>query len=259
MMLKAHKFSLLGIVLVIAVISCISALATFWDNAETSKDKYNDAMALNDALRADVSRLVDRTVVLTEELEICRKQTKEPRQKNREDLIKYIQMRHSMVPVEIAVLVANQLDGRCQEYGADFALMVGIMEVESAFNPFAISKVKARGLMQVLPKVWRDHFKVEKDSDFHDIEFNIRCGIQIFLKYLKDENGNNSRALNRYNGSDPAKGSYANDVFAATGRFVAYSNSIAPAEDPVEEEKEEEVENVRNPEIPEEPKVPNGA
>ncbi|WP_197711989.1 lytic transglycosylase domain-containing protein [Polynucleobacter necessarius] len=84
-------------------------------------------------------------------------------------------------------------------YSLDPDLVLALIEVESGFNRFAISKVGASGLMQVMP-FWKDLIGDTRDSLF-DVRTNLRYGCIILKHYLAMENQNLSRGLARYNGS----------------------------------------------------------
>jgi soluble lytic murein transglycosylase-like protein len=77
-------------------------------------------------------------------------------------------------------------------------LVLAVIEVESNFDPFAISSAGAQGLMQVMP-FWRNEIGKPEDSLFR-IRTNLRYGCTILKYYLDKENGNLWRALARYNG-----------------------------------------------------------
>jgi len=102
-------------------------------------------------------------------------------------------------------------------------LVLAVMEVESAFDRYAISRVGARGLMQIMP-FWLEAINEEigedigsqKDNLFH-IETNIRFGCTILKYYMDIEKGNLFRALGRYNGS-LGRAKYPNKVYRAIER-----------------------------------------
>ncbi len=89
-------------------------------------------------------------------------------------------------------------------------LVLAVMDVESAFEKYAISRVGARGLMQIMP-FWLDEIGRPNDNLF-DIDTNIRFGCTILKHYIDIEKGNLFRALGRYNGS-LGKAKYPNKVF----------------------------------------------
>jgi soluble lytic murein transglycosylase-like protein len=89
-------------------------------------------------------------------------------------------------------------------------LVLAVIDVESNFDRFAISKAGAQGLMQVMP-FWLKEIGQPRDSLFN-VNTNLRMGCTILKYYLKKEKGDLTRALARYNGS---LGSYryTNKVF----------------------------------------------
>ena len=74
-----------------------------------------------------------------------------------------------------------------------------MIDVESAFDRFAISVAGARGLMQVMP-FWLDELN-QPDANLFDIQTNLRIGCTILRYYLDMEDGELTPALARYNGS----------------------------------------------------------
>nr|WP_229455815.1 lytic transglycosylase domain-containing protein [Massilia sp. KIM] len=97
--------------------------------------------------------------------------------------------------------------------GLDPAMVLGLIQVESAYRKYAISIAGARGYMQVMP-FWT---KVIGDGDrrrlFH-MQTNLRYGCSILRMYIDMEKGDLYLALGRYNGSR-GKPQYPNAVFAA--------------------------------------------
>ena len=83
--------------------------------------------------------------------------------------------------------------------GLDPQLVLGVIEVESGFKKYAISRADARGYMQVMP-FWVKLIGMPKDNLFH-LRTNLRYGCTILRHYLKIEKGDLYRALGRYNGS----------------------------------------------------------
>jgi soluble lytic murein transglycosylase-like protein len=83
--------------------------------------------------------------------------------------------------------------------GLDPQLVLGVIEVESAFRKYAVSSSGARGYMQVMP-FWTKLLNRSSDNLFH-LRTNIRYGCVILRHYLDIEKGDYFRALGRYNGS----------------------------------------------------------
>ncbi|HBS41560.1 MAG TPA: hypothetical protein DEA26_02680 [Oceanospirillales bacterium] len=78
-------------------------------------------------------------------------------------------------------------------------LVLSVIQIESAFDRFALSYVGAQGYMQVMP-FWKDEIGRPEDN-LMDTATNLRYGCTILRHYLDREKGNISRALARYNGS----------------------------------------------------------
>ncbi|WP_439107610.1 lytic transglycosylase domain-containing protein [Congregibacter sp.] len=78
-------------------------------------------------------------------------------------------------------------------------LVLSVIEVESHFDRFAVSRVGAQGLMQVMP-FWKDEIG-RPDDNLTDNLTNLDYGCRILQFYLQRENGNLPRALAAYNGS----------------------------------------------------------
>ena len=91
-------------------------------------------------------------------------------------------------------------------------LVLAVIEVESAFDEFAISVAGARGLMQVMP-FWLDEIG-RPDDNLIDMKTNLRMGCTILKYYMDMENNDLHKALARYNGSAGSK-VYSNKVLKA--------------------------------------------
>lgn len=78
-------------------------------------------------------------------------------------------------------------------------LVLALIEIESRFDPYAISRAGAQGLMQVMP-FWKNEIG-RPDDNLTNINTNLSYGCRILQFYLKKERGNWMKALARYNGS----------------------------------------------------------
>ena len=96
--------------------------------------------------------------------------------------------------------------------GLDPQLVLGLIEVESRFKKYAVSRAGARGYMQVMP-FWVKEIGMKEHNLFH-LRINLRYGCTILRHYLDIEKGDLFRALGRYNGS-LGKPEYPNRVRAA--------------------------------------------
>ncbi|WP_291008228.1 lytic transglycosylase domain-containing protein [Hydrogenophaga sp.] len=102
--------------------------------------------------------------------------------------------------------------------GLDTTLVMGLIQVESAFRRFAISSVGARGYMQIMP-FWT---RVIGDGDagkLFKMRINLRYGCVILRHYLDRERGDTFMALGRYNGSR-GRDTYPNAVYRAAKNWA---------------------------------------
>jgi len=81
----------------------------------------------------------------------------------------------------------------------DPQLVLGVIEVESGFRKYAVSRSGARGFMQVMP-FWAPLIGRPEHNLFH-LRTNLAYGCVILRYYLDAERGDYFRALGRYNGS----------------------------------------------------------
>lgn len=102
--------------------------------------------------------------------------------------------------------------------GLETALVLGLIQVESGFRKYAISRAGARGYMQVMP-FWA---RLIGDGDparlFH-MQTNLRFGCVILRHYLDIERSDLFLALGRYNGSR-GRAEYPNAVFGARRQWL---------------------------------------
>jgi soluble lytic murein transglycosylase-like protein len=114
--------------------------------------------------------------------------------------------------------------------GLDTGLVLGLIQVESAFRKFAVSPVGARGYMQVMP-FWS---RVIGDGDpgrlFH-MQTNLRFGCVILRHYIDRERGDLYMALGRYNGSR-GRPQYPNAVFGAARLWAFEDVPLPPSPSP---------------------------
>ena len=78
-------------------------------------------------------------------------------------------------------------------------MILAVIDIESAFDAYAVSVAGAQGLMQVMP-FWLDEIGQPGDR-LIEIGTNLRMGCTILKYYFDMESGDWTRALARYNGS----------------------------------------------------------
>nr|WP_240732881.1 lytic transglycosylase domain-containing protein [Halioglobus maricola] len=91
-------------------------------------------------------------------------------------------------------------------------LVLSVIEVESHFDRFAVSRVGAQGMMQVMP-FWKDEIGRPDDNLTYNLT-NFSYGCRILQFYLQREDGDLHKALARYNGS-VGRRTYSNKVYRA--------------------------------------------
>lgn len=163
--------------------------------------------------------------------------------KNQDDLLKrdieiYIKTTFPKVPKVVARTTAIQIVDLSKKYYVSPELVLGIIKVESSFNPMAVGpKTKygfARGLMQVMP-AWCKKFNIPSKHDLHDIDVGIEVGIKVFLIHVKEGKGDISTGLYYYVNKDKA---YVKNVYAAMGKFVAFRSTIDEESQKLETDEE---------------------
>lgn len=84
--------------------------------------------------------------------------------------------------------------------GLPLSVVLGLVQVESAFRKFAVSSAGARGYMQVMP-FWSRLIGDGDESRLFQMQTNLRFGCVILRHYLDVERGDLFMGLGRYNGS----------------------------------------------------------
>ena len=89
-------------------------------------------------------------------------------------------------------------------------MILAVIDVESGFQRYAVSRANAQGLMQIM-RFWLTELDMPGYA-LLNVQDNIRMGCTILRHYYDVENGNWTRALARYNGS-PGRREYPDLVF----------------------------------------------
>lgn len=99
--------------------------------------------------------------------------------------------------------INEAVEQAARQYHVDPLLVHAVIQVESAYNPYAISHAGAQGLMQLMPATARS---LGVRNSF-DVEENIRAGVR-HLKDLKDTYKDDRLALAAYNAGAGAVDKY---------------------------------------------------
>lgn len=102
------------------------------------------------------------------------------------------------------VAYAAEIRAAALQHGVDESIVRAIIHAESSFNPNALSRVGAQGLMQLMPATAR-RFGV---SNAFDASQNIRGGVQYLAWLLRRYNGDLTLAAAGYNAGEGAVDKY---------------------------------------------------
>ncbi|HET8546986.1 MAG TPA: lytic transglycosylase domain-containing protein [Bryobacteraceae bacterium] len=120
----------------------------------------------------------------------------------------------SSAPAAIAAVIEET----ARKYDVDPLLVYSLVQVESAYNPYAVSPKGAQGLMQLIPGTAR-RFGV---TNVWDVRQNIEGGIR-YLRYLNSLFPNDLRlTLAAYNAGEAAVWKYGNSIppYRETEQYV---------------------------------------
>ena len=119
------------------------------------------------------------------------------------EIFKFILRFSDEIPPSDARKLAKLIKKECENYSLDPFLILAMIQVESRFNPIAVSNRGAVGLMQVMPET--AEFVAEKlgvslngDKSLFDPFINVRLGIYYF-----------SLLINRFESIDEALIAYS--------------------------------------------------
>jgi len=139
-------------------------------------------------------------------------------------MTQFIKRHNNRVPLLVADFISNSIIKNCEIYNVPSELILGIVEVESFYDPYAIGppvggnqRRRARGLGQILDEKCGKE-KIIKDK-LHNIEYNIVCTIKIIKSKLAFTKGDLDKSLYYYVGKDET---YAVKVFKTMGEYTYF-------------------------------------
>ncbi len=115
------------------------------------------------------------------------------------DMSKRLNKRAKHIPLKERMTLLKAVHKEAVRAKLDPQLVLSVIDIESGFDRFAVSRAGARGLMQIMP-FWITEIGHNEDNLF-DIETNLKYGCAILSIYIKKEKKQLSLALARYNGS----------------------------------------------------------
>ena len=180
-------------------------------NYETLTNKYNECKKENDIFKIQVKKYNQEKRFTLKELDIILQNKMEY----------YIENNYQRVPKILVKSIVVNIIKISRDENISPELLLAIIQSESSFNPLAVSKQNARGLMQIMP-MWAKKFNV-KLYDLHDIKTNIKIGIKVLKIHIKENKGNLAQGLYYYVNKDK---SYVDKVYKNIGIFVSLSKKI---------------------------------
>jgi len=112
----------------------------------------------------------------------------------------HIYIREAPVTREVPVIYERYIEAAARKHGLSSALIKAVIKAESDFNPLAVSKSGACGLMQIMPETAKDLGIV----DPFDVRENIFGGARYLKELLLQFRGSLPLALAAYN-AGPSK------------------------------------------------------
>lgn len=106
-----------------------------------------------------------------------------------------IDVSSEFVAVEADEAYDDIIQEAAEMYALDANLIHAVMQAESAFHPYAVSRAGAEGLMQLMPEL-SDEMGV---SDAFDPRENIMAGVRYLKRLLTYYNGDLDLTLASYN------------------------------------------------------------
>lgn len=106
---------------------------------------------------------------------------------------------------------------KSREFRFNPYLVMALIQVESGFDPYAVSKSGSYGLMQINYPVWKDELSINPKRIF-EVEYNVELGLKILSQYYRESEGNLVAALFLYNNGYK----YVNDGFNQKIKSTAF-------------------------------------
>lgn len=123
------------------------------------------------------------------------------------------------MPAQADILrFSSMIETASKKHGVDSALVHAVITAESGYNPNAVSRAGARGLMQLMPET-AERYGVR---NIHDPVENINGGVRYLRDLMTMFNGNIELAVAAYNAGENAVIRYGHRIppYAETASYV---------------------------------------
>lgn len=86
----------------------------------------------------------------------------------------------------------------CKSYGVDYAVILAIIETESAYKSEAYGSSTDTGYMQIIPRFHEERTERLNVTDLFDPKENITTGVDFIAELLEKYEGNYTKAITAY-------------------------------------------------------------
>ncbi len=124
-------------------------------------------------------------------------------------------------PVPERAKIDAMVEAAAKRHGVELALVKAVVAAESAYDPQAVSRVGALGLMQIMPGTGADYGVSERQKLF-DPETNLDTGTRHLKRLLGKYNNDYGRVIMAYNAGE--------GVVDRTGSMVTYAETLSYTE-----------------------------
>ncbi|TET61142.1 MAG: hypothetical protein E3J47_05910 [Candidatus Stahlbacteria bacterium] len=225
---------ILGLLVIMVIVTALICGAM--SKEKTKADLRNNIKQISNVVKEQTESIK----LLTEERSQLQKMVRRLRAKKmqeKDNIKNYILTYYKTVAPLIAEEMAIRIIEKSTIHNVPFVAVIAVTEVESHFNPFAISPKGARGAMQVMPRIWVKELGLSSKYDLHDIEIGIDSGVRILRRYLDATDNDMRKALFKYvGGSHP----YIKQVYESMGKFIVFKSfsDIKVSEEEEEDKKD---------------------
>ena len=155
-------------------------------------------------------RNINRGTLQTLNRQVAEMNTLVARYRNGMEKIDFYDFKENILRMRSPVFsnIVETVFRKSREFHFNPYLVMALIQVESGFDPYAVSKSGAYGLMQVNYPVWKNELNIDSRKIFK-VEYNIELGLKILSRYYQETQGNMVAALFLYNNGYK----YVNDGF----------------------------------------------
>lgn len=207
------KDLLIGVLSIAAAVVFIGVVSQTKHLTQAKKETAAWKKLANKATNTALEAVKERKAILAKYKAVI----KLPNEQLTEFIAIFVKDRQPRVSTDVANLISKAVVKYSNEHDLPPGLLVGIIEAESRYDPMALSSARARGLMQIMFKVWGKALKIKGYKELYEIDPNIKYGSRI-LKILLKQEGSLSKALSKYLGTTKS-GKYRAGVLSTFAEF----------------------------------------